>query len=95
MHRMDHQPRLLTFKARSATWLQRALLTVLGAGLVVLAFFFLTVALVAGALLALAIAVRFWWLMRRVRAEREASAALEGEYTVVEKAGPHEHRPRR
>lgn len=95
MQRMDHEPRLLSYQTRSTNWLQRALLTVLGAGVAILAFFFLTVALIAGSILALAIAVRWWWYMRRVRAERRASAALEGEYTVIERAGEPEHRVRR
>jgi membrane protein implicated in regulation of membrane protease activity len=73
----------------AALWLQRALFTILGAGLLVLAFFFLTVALIAGAFLALVLAARWWWFMRRIRAAREAAAPLEGQYTVLEDtAGP-------
>lgn len=79
-------PRMLGYQGRSGGWLQRALLAVIGAVLVIAAFFFLTVALVAGAFLALGVAVRWWWIMRRLRAEAKASAALEGEYTVVERA---------
>ena len=83
------RPRTLTFHGTGAGWLQRALLTVLGAGLFVLAFFFVTLALIAGALLALVIGVRWWWLMRRLRAERTASAPLEGQYSVLkDDAGP-------
>lgn len=78
--------RRLTFESRSSRWLQRALFTVLGAALIVLAFFFITVALIAGALLAIVIALRFWWLMRRLRATHKASAPLEGQYTIVEHA---------
>jgi predicted lipid-binding transport protein (Tim44 family) len=77
-------PRALVFRGTGANWLQRVLLTVVGAGLLVVAFFFVTLALIAGALLALIIGVRWWWLMRRLRAEREASAPLEGQYTVLE-----------
>jgi predicted lipid-binding transport protein (Tim44 family) len=80
----------LTFQGRSGGWLQRVLLAALGAVLVVAAFFFLTVALIAGAFLALAIGIRWWWIMRRLRAQAQATAALEGEYTVVER--PEEHR---
>jgi len=82
-------PRTLTFHGAGKGWLQRALITVLGAGLFVLAFFFVTLAVVVGALLALVIAVRWWWLMRRLRAKQEASAPLEGHYTVLkDDAGP-------
>lgn len=80
-------PRLLSLESRGASWLQRALFTVLGAAVIVLAFFFLTIALVAGASLAIVIAVRFWWVLRRVRAAQHASAPLEGEYTVVKRPG--------
>ena len=66
------------------SWLQRVLLITLGAGLVIAAVFFLTLALIAGAFLALAIGVRWWWLLRRLRAQSKASEALEGEYQVVQ-----------
>lgn len=79
-------PHLLSDHRRGAGWLQRAVLVVLGAGLAITAFFFLVFALVAGAILALAIGIRFWWVMRKLRAQARASEALEGEYTVVERA---------
>lgn len=79
-------PPLLTYRTGGRNWLQRAALTALGLAVIVLAFFFLTVALVAGALLAAVIAVRFWWIMRKVRAAQKASAPLEGEYTVTDRA---------
>jgi predicted lipid-binding transport protein (Tim44 family) len=61
----------------------------LGLALAVAAFFFLTVALVVGTVLAAVIAVRVWWVLRRVRAQREAAAALEGEYSVVGEGDAH------
>ena len=68
-------------------WLQRALLAVAAAGIVLVGFFFLTVALVAGAILAGVIAVRWWWFVRklkqRVRAQ-QGPAPLEGDYSVVQ-----------
>jgi membrane protein implicated in regulation of membrane protease activity len=78
---------MLTFQGRSGHWLQRVLITsalaVLGAALLVLMVFFLTIALAAGAVLAAIIALRFWWVGRRIRASRRRDAPLEGEYTVV------------
>lgn len=67
-------------------WLQRGLLALVGAAILVLGLFFLTVALVAGALIALALVARWWWLARRLRSAR-AQGTLEGEYEVVERSG--------
>jgi predicted lipid-binding transport protein (Tim44 family) len=84
--------RLLGYQGRTGGWLQRILLALLGLVILVAGFFFLTVALVAGAFLALAIGVRIWWTLRRLRKQAQASAALEGEYTVVERAEAERHR---
>lgn len=85
-------PRMLGYQGRSGGWLQRALLALLGLLIVVAGFFFLTVAIVAGAFVALAIGIRIWWMMRRLRKQAEANAALEGEFTVVERAEAARHR---
>ena len=91
MH-MDNRtaPPLLTHD-RSGTRVKRIAYAVLGfaiaAVFVTVAFFFLAVAAVAGALLALVIGVRLWWVMRRMRAARKAAGPLEGEYTVVKNDG--------
>lgn len=87
--------RVLTYRSAGANWLQRVLLAALGLLIFVTAFFFLTVALIAGAFLAAIIAVRWWWVMRRLRARQAASGPLEGEYTVVENAGAPDRRPER
>ncbi|MGZ5127734.1 MAG: hypothetical protein ACXWCY_19145 [Burkholderiales bacterium] len=76
---------LLLF-ARRRTWPQRVLLTLLGAAFVMSALFFITVAFIAGGVLALGLALRWWWIMRRLRAAQKASAPLEGQYTVLEHA---------
>jgi predicted lipid-binding transport protein (Tim44 family) len=81
-------PILLTYSGGGGrNWLTRALVTTLGLALVlvfaVAAFFFLTVALIVGTFLVAIIAVRLWWVMRRIRAQREAAGPLEGEYTTV------------
>lgn len=76
-------PLLLTYSGGGRNWLGRVLVTTLGLVVAVTAFFFLTVALVVGTLLVGIIAVRVWWAMRRIRAQREASGPLEGDYTIV------------
>ena len=74
------------YQNRGRTWLQRVALAVLGLSAIAIAFFFITIALFAGALLALGIAVRFWWVMRRIRAARKAAGPLEGEFAVIDEA---------
>jgi predicted lipid-binding transport protein (Tim44 family) len=91
----QYEPRLSAFTNRGVSWPQRALLTLLGAGVIVIGFFFLTLALAAGAILAAVIGVRVWWIMRRLRAARNASVPLEGQYSVVEQSRLEEHDPRR
>jgi membrane protein implicated in regulation of membrane protease activity len=66
------------------SWLGKLGLGVVGVALFVLAFFFLTVALAAGAIVGLALLGRLWWISRRLRREREESA-IEGDFTVVER----------
>ena len=65
-------------------WLRRTLYTVVGAALLVTSFFFIEFALIAGLLLALAIAVRIWWMTRALRSARNARVPLEGQYVVVD-----------
>ena len=71
---------------RRGNWLQRALLAVVGIAFAVAAFFFLAVVLAVGTVLALGFAARWWWVTRKLRAQAKRSEALEGEYTVVERA---------
>jgi hypothetical protein len=75
--------RTYTYSARPTTWYGKLAFGAIALPLLVLAFFFLTVALVAGAIVALALLGRFWWLSRKLRRAREASA-IDGEYTVIE-----------
>ena len=72
-------------KMRSRSWLQQAVLAIVGAAIIVVAFFFVTVALIAGALLATGIALRWWWVVRRLRKTSPRSGPLEGEYVVIER----------
>jgi hypothetical protein len=82
---------LLTFESRRANWLERALYTIGGVAVIVIGFFFLTVALVTGALLALVVIARLWWLSRKLRRAQRRSV-VEGEYEVVERSESERHR---
>ncbi len=83
-------PQLLMFEPRRSNWLERALYAIGGVAVIVIGFFFLTVALIAGALLALVVIARLWWLSRKLqRAQRRS--VVEGEYEVVERSES-EHR---
>jgi hypothetical protein len=52
--------------------------------LLAVGFFFVTVALVAGAIVALVILTRLWWVSRKLRRAQEQTE-LHGEFTVVER----------
>ena len=82
--RTYHDTRLLTF--RGGNWIQRGFLALAGVAFIVIAFFFVTVALIVGTFVALAIGARLWWAMRKLRAQAKASEALEGEFRVIEKS---------
>lgn len=78
----------------------RILLGIATLALVIAGFFFLTIALVAGALLALVIGARLWWTLRKIKRDMAQGAsatsthagtqgtgkeALDGEYQVVDR----------
>ncbi len=74
-------------------WIARILLTLTTITLVILGFFFLTVALAVGALVAAVIGVRLWWTIRKLkRAQsaagpvtgRDGASVVDGEYRVIE-----------
>lgn len=82
----EHSDRnLLSGPAPATRWIQRVLLAAIGIGLAIAAFFFLVFALVAGALIATVVGLRFWWVMRKLRAKARNAEALDGEYTVIER----------
>jgi predicted lipid-binding transport protein (Tim44 family) len=80
-------------------WLARIGLALITVGLVIVGFFFLTAALIAGALIALVVGVRLWWTLRKLKraaaeapvygdahgSTRDSRGALDGEYEVVER----------
>ena len=82
-----HDPHLLPGPGSRTPWTQRLLIGALGVGLAITAFFFLVFALVAGAIIATVIGIRLWWVMRKLRAQTQNTGALEGEFTVIERAG--------
>lgn len=76
----------IRFAARpQASLLERIFYFVLGLIVLVAAFFFIGIALIAGAILAGVILLRFWWIKRKLRQTHEDSY-VEGEYRVVESA---------
>ena len=77
--------RLIGFSGRGG-WLQRAVIALVAVSLAIVGMLFLTVALVAGAFIALAVGARWWWVMRKLRRDAQAYAPLEGQYTVLERA---------
>lgn len=85
--------RILLTGPGPGAWLARVAGVIIGAALLVIAFFFLTAALIAGVLVAGVIGARIWWTLRRMR--REAAAEIvEGEYSVVARERlPHTNTP--
>ncbi len=81
----DKDPRVLFFTAGGGNWLQRIAVFLLAATIAVLVFLFLTIALAVGALLAAVIAVRWWWLARKLHSS-PGQGTFEGEYVVIEHA---------
>jgi len=71
-------------------WLTRILVTLVTLVLVVLGFFFLTVALIAGALVATVVGARLWWTLRKLKRSQgditvdTDTRVVEGDYTVIE-----------
>ena len=78
-----HGPNAAPFTARAVSWPARVLYGLVLAALLVIGFFFLTVALVAGALVALVVLARLWWLTRKASRTR-TDDSIEGEFAVVE-----------
>ena len=78
-------PRIHIIRRPQAGLLERMVFFALGLVILVVAFFFIGIALIAGAILAGVILIRWWWLQRKLRREQQDSY-VEGEYTVVETA---------
>lgn len=78
-------PHIRIIHRPQAGLLERMVFFALGLVILVAAFFFIGIALIAGAILAGVILIRWWWLQRKLRREQQDSY-VEGEYTVVETA---------
>ena len=70
--------------SQNSSWIARVLVTLLTAVLVILGFFFLTVALIAGALVAAVVGARLWWALRKLKRAQPADDVVEGDYRVIE-----------
>ncbi len=82
---MDHRhgPRIRFIHPPRASVFERILLALLGLVVLIAAFFFIGIALIAGAVLAGVILVRFWWLKRKLSSTAQ-DEVVEGEFSVVE-----------
>lgn len=89
----QQDPRIHTLNRPRAGMLERIVFFVLGLVVLVAAFFFIGIALVAGAILAGVILLRFWWLKRKLRNSAQ-DGVVEGEYRVVETLITDERTPR-
>lgn len=85
-------PRIHTLNRPQAGLLERIVFFVLGLVVLVAAFFFIGIALIAGVILAGVILIRFWWLKRKLQRAHQDSF-VEGEYTVVESAITDQSKP--
>lgn len=84
----------IRFAARpQAGLVERIVFFVIGLVILVAAFFFVGIALIAGAILAGVILLRFWWIKRKLR-QAQAESFVEGEYRVVESAITDQRTPR-
>lgn len=89
----QQDPRIRILHRPQASLLERIVFFVLGLVVLVAAFFFIGIALVAGAILAGVILLRFWWLKRKLEREQRDSF-VEGEYKVVDTVITDERTPR-
>jgi len=89
----SQDPHLRPSARPQAGLLERIVFSVLGLVVLVAAFFFIGIALIAGAILAGVILLRWWWIKRKLR-QAEAESFVEGEYRVVETLVTDQRTPR-
>jgi uncharacterized protein HemY len=75
---------------QSSGWISRILVALITAALLILGFFFLTVALIAGVIVATVFGARLWWTMRKLKRAQAATNdadVVEGDYQIIERDG--------
>jgi hypothetical protein len=78
-------PQIRFITRPQASLLERIVFFSLGLIVLVAAFFFIGIALIAGAIVAGVFLIRWWWRQRKL-ARGTGNTWVEGEYTVVESA---------
>lgn len=78
-------PHIRIMTRPQAGLLERIVFFALGLVVLVAAFFFIGIALIAGAILAGVFLIRLWWIRRKLQRAQQ-DTYVEGEYTVIETA---------
>lgn len=80
----QQDPYIRVITRPQAGLLERIVFFALGLLVLVAAFFFIGIALIAGAVLAVVVLIRWWWIKRRLQRSAPDNGVVEGEYTIVE-----------
>lgn len=80
-----HAPHIRIMTRPQAGPLERIVFFALGLVVLVAAFFFIGIALIAGAILGVIFLIRLWWIKRKLQRAAQ-DTYMEGEYTVIETA---------
>ena len=88
----SQDPRIRINARPQAGLIERIIFFALGLVVLVAAFFFIGIALIAGAILAGVVLLRFWWIKRKLR-QAHQETYVEGEYRVVESAITDQRKP--
>ena len=86
-------PRIRIIAASRPGFIGQVVYFLLGIVVLVLAFFFIGIALISGTILAIALLIRWWWLKRRLPRTAPDDGVVEGEYTVIESVLTDQHMP--